>query len=239
MGLIQAGKKTVYEEGIVTLWKGAVPTALGMAAENATAFSINEALKRSFPDNDNDPENNNFDKNTRPDLLKPFLMGSITGLCSAIVLLPSEVIKAKTQVVVGNNNGASSSSDIYKQMMRKQGIKSMFCGLDSQLMRDGPFYAVFFGGYELFCYSFRQLIPSIPDEVNYFLSGGFAGMLSWTVAMPFDVPKTNVQARWDTKVVGSYFPEMARIIRERGIRGLCNGLGPTLRLCGRNELMNE
>jgi len=95
-------------------------------------------------------------------------------------------------------------------------------------MRDGPFYAVFFGGYELFCYSFRQMIPSIPDEVNYFLSGGFAGMLSWTVAMPFDVPKTNVQARWDTKVVGSYFPEMARIIRERGIRGLYNGLGPTL-----------
>jgi len=227
-GLVQAGKKTVYEEGIVALWKGAVPTALGMAAENAMAFGINEALKRSFPDNDNDPENNNFDKNKRPDLLKPFLMGSITGLCSAIVLLPSEVIKAKTQVVVGNNNGASSSSDIYKQMMRKQGIKSMFCGLDSQLMRDGPFYAVFFGGYELFCYSFRQLIPSIPDEVNYFLSGGFAGMLSWTVAMPFDVPKTNVQARWDTKVVGSYFPEMARIIRERGIRGLYNGLGPTL-----------
>lgn len=77
-GLVQAGEKTVYEEGIVALWKGAVPTALGMAAENAMAFGINEALKRSFPDNDNDPENNNFDKNKRPDLLKPFLMGSIT-----------------------------------------------------------------------------------------------------------------------------------------------------------------
>eukprot|EP01083_Nonionella_stella_P087431 243254_1 len=106
------------------------------------AFGINEALKRSFPDDD-DADNKNFDKNQRPDLLKPFLMGSITGCCSALVLLPSEVIKAKTQVVVGNKG--ASSSDIYKQMMRKQGIKSMFCGLDSQLMRDGPFYAVFFG----------------------------------------------------------------------------------------------
>lgn len=59
-------------------------------------------------------------------------------------------------------------------------------------------------------------------------SGGFAGMLGWTVAMPFDVPKTNVQSRWDTKVVGSYFPEMIKIAKQRGISGLYNGLGPTL-----------
>ena len=32
------------------LWKGAVPTAMGMAAENAMAFGVNEALKRAFPD---------------------------------------------------------------------------------------------------------------------------------------------------------------------------------------------
>jgi solute carrier family 25 (mitochondrial carnitine/acylcarnitine transporter), member 20/29 len=44
----------------------------------------------------------------------------------------------------------------------------------------------------------------------------------------FDVPKTNVQARYDTKVVGSYFPELVKIARQRGIRGLYAGLGPTL-----------
>jgi len=78
------------------------------------------------------------------------------------------------------------------------------------------------------CYLFKKYIPSIPDELNYFLSGGFAGMMGWTVAMPFDVPKTNVQSRWDTKVVGSYFPKMAQILKERGIAGFFNGLGPTL-----------
>lgn len=43
-----------------------------------------------------------------------------------------------------------------------------------------------------------------------------------------DVPKTNVQASWDSKVVGSYIPEMARIVRDRGVAGLFSGLGPTL-----------
>ena len=221
-GVLQATKKTIADEGMIALWKGAVPTALGMAAENVMAFGVNEALKRAFP-NDKSEETK---LDSRPDLGKPFLMGAITGCCSALVLLPSEVVKAKTQVLVGSEG--SSSADVYKKMIRKQGLKSLFCGLDSQLMRDGPFYAVFFGGYDLFCYTFRTLVPSMPDELNYFMSGGFAGMLGWTVAMPFDVPKTNVQSRWDTKVVGSYFPEMMKIARERGIKGFYNGLGPTL-----------
>lgn len=53
-------------------------------------------------------------------------------------------------------------------------------------------------------------------------------MLGWLVAMPFDVPKTNVQSRYDTKIVGSYFPELFKIARERGVVGLYGGLGPTL-----------
>lgn len=219
-GILQATKKTVGEEGVAALWKGAVPTSMGMAAENAMAFGVNEALKRAFPDPGAE------DPHKRPDLLRPFIMGTITGCCSALVLLPSEIIKAKTQVMVGSQG--TSSTEVFKRMIKKQGVKSLFCGLDSQLMRDGPFYAFFFGSYELFCYSFRTIAPSIPDELNYFLSGGFAGMLGWTVAMPFDVPKTNVQSRWDTKIIGSYFPEMARIARERGVMGFYSGLGPTL-----------
>lgn len=219
-GVVQTATKTVGEEGMSALWKGAVPTAMGMAAENAVAFGVNEALKRAFPNAET-----TVDSSKRPDLVKPFFMGLITGCCSALVLLPSEIVKAKTQVVVGTD---SSSNEIFKQMINKNGIKSLFCGLDAQLMRDGPFYAMFFGGYELNCYLFRTFVPSMPDELNYFLSGGFAGMFGWTVAMPFDVPKTNVQSRWDTRVFGSYFPEMMAIGRERGVLGLYNGLVPTL-----------
>lgn len=220
-GILSTFSSTVKNEGATALWKGAIPTSMGMAAENAVAFGVNEFLKRAFPD----PKAAFNDANTRPDLLRPFAMGFFTGCCSALVLLPSEIIKAKTQVAVGSG---ASSTEILKKMMKKQGFKSLFVGLDSQLMRDAPFYAVFFGGYEMNCYLFRTYVPSIPDELNYFLSGGFAGMIGWTVAMPFDVPKTNVQSRWDTKVVGSYFPEMIAIAKQRGIRGLYSGLGATL-----------
>lgn len=113
-------------------------------------------------------------------------------------------------------------------MIKTHGYKSLLCGFDAQLMRDGVFYGVFFGGYDLFCHTLQTAFPSIPEELNYFLSGGFAGMLGWIVAMPFDVPKTNIQSRYDTYVLGSYFPEMARIYKQHGIAGFYNGLGPTL-----------
>jgi hypothetical protein len=53
-------------------------------------------------------------------------------------------------------------------------------------------------------------------------------MFGWGMAMPLDVPKTNVQARYDTKVFGSYFPEFIKIARQRGIGGLYSGLGATM-----------
>lgn len=206
-------------EGITAFWKGAVPTCFGMIAENAMAFGVNEGLKRAFPE----PTTTSTSWST---LVRPFWMGALTGCCSALVLLPSEIVKAKLQVVEGSNATANS---IMKGMMQKQGtVGSFLIGLDAQLARDGLFYAVFFGGYELFVYLIRENLPSVPEEVNYFFSGGFAGMLGWACAMPVDVPKTNVQASYESKIVGSFAPELVRIARERGVSGLYSGLGPTL-----------
>ena len=217
-GVVSSCTSILKNEGITAFWKGAVPTAMGMAAENAMAFGVNSALNRAFPDEQKQ-------NGGPPSLSKPFAMGAITGCCSALVLLPSEIVKAKLQVVVGE--GATAQS-IMKQMIRKQGYGSFATGLDAQLARDSSFYAIFFGGYEVFCYLFRTYVPSMPDELNYFVSGGLAGCLGWTAAMPFDVPKTNVQASYDTKIIGSYLPELVRIARERGVVGLYSGLGPTL-----------
>ena len=39
---------------------------------------------------------------------------------------------------------------------------------------------------------------------------------------------SQVQSRYDTSVLGSYFPELKKIARQRGLGGLYAGLGPTL-----------
>lgn len=58
------------------------------------------------------------------------------------------------------------------------------------------------------------------------LSGGLAGMISWSFMLPFDVLKTNMQIH-----CGSY-PSLWRaagvVWRQRGLRGFYAGLGTTL-----------
>ena len=92
--------------------------------ENCMAFGVNAALKRAFPDTNNDGDI----KEGPPSLLKPFAMGAITGCCSATVLLPSEIIKCKTQISTERH---ITSSQIVKQMMKKQGMRSFFVGFDA------------------------------------------------------------------------------------------------------------
>ncbi len=53
-------------------------------------------------------------------------------------------------------------------------------------------------------------------------------MLGWVAAMPFDVRMTNVQASSDLCIVGSYFPDLFHIARERGPLALYTGLIPTI-----------
>ena len=85
-------------EGIAAFWKGSVPTAMGMMNENVVAFGINEALKRTFPD---DQDSTNSSSSNEPNLLKPFLLGPITGCSAALVLAPAEVVKVRQSIMCG------------------------------------------------------------------------------------------------------------------------------------------
>ena len=66
---------------------------------------------------------------------------------------------------------------IARQMLQQHGIKSFFCALDGQFMRDGFFYTVFFGGYEVSKYTFRTLVPSMPDAMNFYIRQVLYGTL--------------------------------------------------------------
>jgi Mitochondrial carrier protein len=169
------------------------------------AFGVNEALKRAFPDNEADGAS----REGPPSLLKPFAMGAITGCCSATVLLPSEIVKAKTQVVTESH---VTSKQIIRQMLQKQGVRSMFIGFDAQLARDSSFYALFFGGYEMSCYMFRTFVPSMPDELNYFLSGGIAGMGGWLFAMPVSLSGPNLYQGLHSVVNLFFFIHLTTVI---------------------------
>ena len=96
----------VKNEGVAALWKGAVPTSMGMVAENAMAFGVNEALKRTFPDEAKE------DPTKRPDLVKPFLMVSletvyILGLLHLCLLIFPSLVLNMVHLAMKINRGQS------------------------------------------------------------------------------------------------------------------------------------
>ena len=115
-------------------------------------------------------------KITRQDVAKPMALGAMTGTCSSFVLISSEVIKTRTQL----STTSVPSSQVMKEIMKTRGFSGLWVGMDAQIMRDAPFYAVFFGSYEIFKFTLHNMGVENRD-VNYFMSGGFAGMVGWFV----------------------------------------------------------
>lgn len=208
-------RRTFTEEGIGAFWKGVVPVFAGMCAENAVAFAIKEQLARVFASSSGETS-----------VYTPFATGLVTGVFTSVVLCPSEVIKNKAQMQTSATESLNSKQ-ITQMILKRQGIRGMFTGLESQVMRDAPFYAVFFGSYDLGVALLKKH-TSLPDPAIFFITGGVVGPLGWAVVMPADVPKTIIQTSWKTGVAGDFWPMLAKVHKERGFRGLYTGLDAAL-----------
>lgn len=164
---VQSLKTTVTNEALTSLWKGSIPAFTGALSENAVAFGINGALKRIF----------SSDTTTSPSegisVAKPILTGAITGAFTAVCLCPSDVVKCRIQMTtsVKGSAGDMSVSAMAKAIVRQNGVKGLFVGLNAQLLRDIPFGAAFFGSYEILCQLFKRH-SKLSDSTIYFMSGG-------------------------------------------------------------------
>lgn len=179
MSPVQCFMTTFREEGLRALWKGSVPALVGAVSENAVAFSVNQQLKRILAD----MEGYGFgseagaeagrEGGAEESLIVPFLTGGFTGIFTSAALCPSDVIKCKVQVsraMLKTGETAMDAKEMLAHVLKTQGVRGLFVGLGAQFARDIPFYAFFFGTYEL---SLRTLktYTTVPQEAAYLVAG--------------------------------------------------------------------
>jgi len=113
------------------------------------------------------------------------------------------------------------AKEMTMHVLKTQGVRGLFVGLGAQFARDIPFYAFFFGTYEL---SLRLLKDhtSIPSEVAYFTAGGLAGVVGWAAVMPIDMAKSIIQTTEDPK---GLITTMREVSLKEGPGALYRGLG--------------
>ena len=210
-GPMQCFQKTFQGEGIFSLWKGSTPALGGALSENMMAFGLNGHIQRLLQKDDG--------KTIVHEDLANILSGAITGFCTAFVLCPSDVLKCRAQLN-RSQGGSGKVGDITRLILKESGPTGFYRGFTVQIARDIPFYASFFGTYDLSCKTLKKY-TSLPDASVYFISGGLAGQVAWIVSLPFDTMKSVIQTTTHPRTTSEVFKE---IWKRQGLKGFYNGI---------------
>jgi solute carrier family 25 carnitine/acylcarnitine transporter 20/29 len=225
----QTAKKIILEESPFALYKGTLSPLIGISFCVAIQFSSNAFARNYFT------SQNSKNKNTKSGILSTrqnILAGLFAGFCNSFITSPIELIRIKLQVQ-GNsaNNKYKGTFDCASQIIKNNGIKGIYLGLCSTLLRECPAYAIYFGLYETLMHSKIMKYGSKENTPIIYpvIFGGISGIGLWLLTFPFDVVKSKIQA--DDSVNRKYnnILNTFKIIHmENGIGGFFKGIAPCL-----------
>lgn len=207
--------KISRNEGLSSLWRGLSPT-LFMAVPSTVIYFVGYEQLRKMVNNDA--------------AWAPLLCGGLARTASATVISPMELLRTRLQSATHQGKNASESfrevTQGIRDMVRTNGVRTLWRGLSLTLWRDVPFSAVYWLGYEE---TKRNLTNSgvTSPFLQSFLSGGISGTFAAFLTTPFDVAKTKRQIiERETDAAQSIWRMMTTIRAEEGVRGLWRGLVP-------------
>lgn len=109
--------------------------------------------------------------------------------------------------------------------MEQRGIRGVYRGFGVQLPRDVIASSIYFTVFEYMSYEGNSKIDKVPHWLINFVSGGVAGIVSWTAIIPFDVIKSRVQADYDKKLYKNFIDCAMKTYKDHGVRAFFTGGG--------------
>ncbi|CAH2044683.1 unnamed protein product [Thlaspi arvense] len=171
--------------------------------------------------------------------------GAISGAVSRTVTSPLDVIKIRFQVqlepttswsvVRGNLTGASKYTGMVqatKDIFREEGFRGFWRGNVPALLMVMPYTSIQFTVLHKLK-SFASGSTKTEDHIHLspylsFVSGALAGCAATLGSYPFDLLRTILASQGEPKVYPTMRSAFVDIMRSRGVKGLYNGLTPTL-----------
>ncbi|CAF1358153.1 unnamed protein product [Adineta steineri] len=226
---LDCGQKIFYRDGLRGFYAGTLPSVLANAAENGILFMAYGQCQNMIA-----LVRNKTDKEQLTPL-ENMAAGSFAAVFSSFALCPVELIKCRIQTLndmpmINSSNVKNkiiSPIDMTRNIIRQEGVRGLFRGLTTTLMRECPGYGCFFGGYELT----RSLLINENQKkgdigfVKTWISGGMAGICFWIIMFPIDAIKSRIQV-FNPKI--NFVKYTLNIIKHEGFLALYAGLLPTL-----------
>jgi len=169
-----------------------------------------------------------------------FAAGGCAGFVEVSLMHPLDLVKTRFQVQGSNvmNVRYTSVYDCFRQMIRAEGVGSLYKGILPPLLAETPKRAVKFFTFEQYKILFSFNKPQ-PDAVALTLAGLFCGLTEAFVINPFEVVKVRLQTETGVRLKEqrSTFSTAREIVKSDGygLKGLNKGLTSTL---GRHGVFN-
>lgn len=215
------------------LYAGVWGNLAGVAPASAIFMGVYEPTKRAVAARAREAAEKRGDGDlNRFEFLGPLVAGAAAGLASSVVRVPTEVVKQRLQA--GQFGGRSAVAAV-QGILAKEGLRGMFAGYGSFLLRDLPFDAIEFVAYEQLKAAYERALRLRPGDqrreranaAEVSAIGAAAGALTGVVTTPLDVLKTRLMTQGTVGGKYSGVVDCARqIARDEGVGALFRGWEP-------------
>lgn len=224
-GTIDAFVKITRYEGITSLWSGLSPTLILALPATIAYFVTYEQLRLRLKDYCNKSRQDGEPFKQPPWI--PLVAGATARFFSVVSVSPLELIRTKMQ---STKLSYYEIGEALKLVLKTDGIKGLWRGVFSTLLRDVPFSALYWSQYEALK---RWYGPGVPSFWFSFMAGAFSGGVASIITLPFDVIKTHQQIELGDQSNGarkssSTMKMMLQLHKQHGPKALFAGLVPRL-----------
>ncbi|KZT44551.1 mitochondrial carrier [Sistotremastrum suecicum HHB10207 ss-3] len=231
-GAIDCLVKTVRNESVFALYKGASPPAVGWAAidsvllgslHNYRLFLVRQGLTEPTRKGDG----------RRLTLLGHGIAGLFAGWTSALLSNPIEILKVKLQLQMERSvdqRQFKGPIDCAKQVIRVHGLRGLWQGLGGSLLFRSGFFFMFLS-IEGLMRSFARLDGTrfeISPSFASFLSGGLASFTFWGFSIPADNVKNRIMGAPLQSSPMSVRSVIRHVYHTEGVKGFYRGFTPVV-----------
>ena len=150
-----------------------------------------------------------------------FFVGGLAGITSRTITSPFERLKMLRQIhphIYSSKNIPNSLIYIYKN----EGPKALFKGNFTNSLRVFPQTAIQFSAFNFFNELFKTRFEK---KTNYFLSGGMAGVISYTAIYPLETVRSKISVQESNGIYKGIGDCLKQSIDKNGVRSLYRGCG--------------
>ena len=211
----------VRDEGIRGLWSGVTASCVRTAAGAGLYFLLLERVTKEV--NARFPESPNASQSSVA-LMKTFAVGAVSRSLAATLLCPLTVVKTRMEYTSMSGTAYTGVTNALVTIGRTEGMRGLFSGLGSTLLRDAPF-----SGLNLVVYTqTRKMMQDMRAKegramtpFDTFVAGAISGGVATFLTHPPDVLRTRIQLR-------SVNVTFASVVADEGIRALWVGSLPRI-----------